>query len=332
MNRRFLLGLIALLIVLLAALSFFRSHKPFPTAAVRPGLSLFSTAASGHASRHGFFVNETAMAGVNYRWTVTDKRPLTILGTIGNGCAFLDYDNDGNLDILLIGTPLALYKGDGRGHFVDVTHTTGLDTLHGRFLGCAVGDYDNDDFDDIYISGYETGVLLRNERGRSFRNVTQGMGLTPQPWGTCCAFGDVNGDGFLDLYVGNYVQFSLDTAPQLCAVGSLGNLAACGPGTYKAIKGIFYFNEGGHAFRDATAAWDMDKTSGKALGAAFADYDGSGRESLEIANDGLSGDLLHNTGNGFENLGIPSGTAFTNRGGDAPAWAWTGAITTMMGN
>ena len=75
---------------------------------------------------------------MRYRWVIPGKRPLTLLQTIGNGCAFLDYDNDGNLDILLIGPKLALYKGDGHGHFTDVTHETGLDKLHGYFLGCAV--------------------------------------------------------------------------------------------------------------------------------------------------------------------------------------------------
>src|SRR5579862_9525797 len=123
-------------------------------------------------------------AGLNYRWTIPGKRPLNILQTIGNGCAFLDYNNDGNLDILLVGPKLALYKGDGKGHFTDVTHETGLDKLSGHFLGCAVGDYDNDGYDDLYISGWHTGLLLHNEAGKHFRDVTREMGLAPQPWGT----------------------------------------------------------------------------------------------------------------------------------------------------
>ncbi len=109
------------------------------------------------------FEDVAASAGLNYRWSIPGKRPLNILQTIGNGCAFLDYDNDGNLDILLVGPKLALYKGDGHGHFTDVTHETGLDRLHGHFLGCAVGDYDNDGYDDLYLSAYRGGVLLHNE-------------------------------------------------------------------------------------------------------------------------------------------------------------------------
>src|SRR5205823_14090585 len=101
-------------------------------------------------------------AGLNYAWTIPGKRPLNILQTIGNGCAFLDYDQDGNLDILLVGPKLALYKGDGHGHFTDVTHQVGLDRLSGQFLGCAVGDYDNDGFPDIYLTAYRGGALLHN--------------------------------------------------------------------------------------------------------------------------------------------------------------------------
>lgn len=105
-------------------------------------------------------------AGLDYSWTIPDLRPLTILQSIGNGCAFLDYDQDGSLDILLVGSKLALYKGDGRGRFTSVTAQAGLDRLSGHFLGCAVGDYDNDGFPDVYLSAYRGGVLLHNETGK----------------------------------------------------------------------------------------------------------------------------------------------------------------------
>src|SRR5579871_1270172 len=109
------------------------------------------------------FVDVAEAAGLRYTWEIKAKRPLNILQTIGNGCAFLDYDNDGKLDILLVGPKLALYKGDGRGNFTDVTKEMGLAGFSGDFRGCAVGDYDNDGYDDIYISGYRTGLLLHNE-------------------------------------------------------------------------------------------------------------------------------------------------------------------------
>src|SRR5579871_3136366 len=229
-------------------------------------------------------------AGLHYRWTIPGKRPLNILQTIGNGCAFLDYDNDGNLDILLVGPKLALFRGDGHGHFTDVTHQTGLDTLTGDFLGCAVGDYDNDGYEDIYITAYRGGILLHNEAspsgstatapGRIFRNVTSAAKIAPQPWGTSAAFVDVDGDGKLDLVICNYVVFGPNVQPQMCNFG--GVLGSCGPKDYKPEFAVYYHNLGGGTFRDETEAYGLRKLhalSGKSLGIACADYNGSGKQS-----------------------------------------------------
>jgi len=104
---------------------------PAPPAATAAGPPLFRDVAE--------------QAGLHYQWSIPGPRPLNILQTIGNGCAFLDYDNSGQLSVLLIGTDhVALYKGDGHGRFTDVSRRMGLDTLKGHFLGCAVGDYDNE--------------------------------------------------------------------------------------------------------------------------------------------------------------------------------------------
>nr|MDQ2731146.1 CRTAC1 family protein [Armatimonadota bacterium] len=197
-------------------------------------------------------------------------------------------------------------------HFTDVTHDTGLDKLSGHFLGCAVGDYDNDGYEDLYISAYRGGVLLHNEHGARFRDVTHEAGIGPQPWGASCAFADINNDGKLDLYIGCYVQFGPETQPQLCGSGPV--QGACNPNVYGAERGVLYLNTGSGRFRDATVEWQAQKTAGKTLGAAFADYDGSGRESLALANDGEPGDLFRNRGTRFENAGISSGTAYDGDG------------------
>ena len=289
------------------------------------------------------FMDIARTAGLNYRWKIAGTHPLDILRTMGSGCAFLDYNNDGNLDILLIGTKPALYQGDGKGHFRDVTKETGLDRISGHFFGCAVGDYDNDGYPDIYISGYHTGVLLHNEpsaltmRGheesagvrtpqaesagrlaasygpRVFHDVTRAMGLKPQPWGTSCGFADLNSDGYLDLYIANYVDFDPARMPRLCP--DHGVAAACGPRSYRGLKGVLYFNEGGRHFRDGTRESGAAMHSGNGLGVAFADYDGSGHVSLAIANDELSSNLFQNMGGGrLREVGIPSGMALNNWG------------------
>lgn len=256
-------------------------------------------------------------AGLNYTWTIAGTRPLNILQTIGNGCAFLDYNGDGNLDVLLVGPKLALYKGDGRGHFTDVSAATGLATLSGHFLGCAVADYDNDGFDDVYVSGYRTGLLLHNEGGKRFADVTASSGIKVQPWGTSCAWGDVDGDGKLDLYIANYARFGPEPGiPQLC--DSHGMKTSCGPRYYKPLKGAFFRNLGQGRFADAGAALNVATTNGRGLGVAFAPLDDSGRPTLAIANDELPGDLLTPTGTGakarYTNQGSPSGMAFDRDG------------------
>ena len=295
-------------VILLSAnmLSGCRSSVSTPTIAAPVTMNIPPAVASGKDSGGIFFTDIAKSSGIDYEWKIAGKRPLTILQTIGNGCAFLDYDNDGNLDILLVGSKLALYKGDGKGRFTDVTKAMGLDKLSGQFLGCSVGDYDNDGYDDLYISGYRTGVLLHNEGGKGFRDVTKAAGIPSQQWGTSSSFVDIDGDGKLDLYIANYVEFGPEMM-QYCDFS--GVLSACGPSHYKALPGTLYHNEGAGKFRDATNDWHLGVVHGKGLGVAAADYNESGRQSIAIANDAVEGDLLQNVGSKFDEVGTAAGTS-----------------------
>ncbi len=257
------------------------------------------------------FVDVADKAGLRYEFK-KPKRPLTLLTTFGDGCAFLDYNGDGNLDILLVSRDLALFKGDGKGRFSDVTKETGLSDLSGHFLGCGVGDYDNDGWGDLYISGWRTGLLLKNEQGKRFRDVTKAMGLGPQPWGSSCGFADLDNDGYLDLYVANYVQFGPESKPQHCESQGKDRilLSSCGPGAYPPVKGVLYHNQAGRSFRDVTRAWGADTHHGNGLAVAFADFDDSGNVSFAVSNDNIYGDLFHNRGRGrLKNIGKESGTS-----------------------
>lgn len=297
-------ALLALIILSLFALCGGCS-KPPPSAAPQGG------AVSEAVAEGVRFVNVAAAAGLKYRWEAPARRPLTILDSIGNGCAFLDYNNDGNLDILLVGSKLALYQGDGKGRFTDATAEAGLASLTGRFLGCAVGDYDNDGYPDVYISGYQTTLLLHNLGGRRFEDVTGAAGLQPQSWGTSAAFADVDGDGKLDLYVGNYVHFD-SSSQQLCKTNGIDS--SCPPGIYDGVAGRLYRNLGGGRFADATREWGLQNSPGKTLGVAFADFDGSGKQSLALANDEVPGALYQNKGGAFANIGATAGIAYSSVG------------------
>jgi hypothetical protein len=248
------------------------------------------------AAADDLFIDTARSAGLDYAWSVPGKRPLNILQTIGNGCAFLDYDRDGNLDALLVGPRVSLYRGDGQGRFTNVSDQTGVSALSGNFLGCAVGDFDNDGFDDIYLTAYRGGALLHNESGSRFRDATRESNVPAQPWATSAVFTDIDNDGRLDLYVCNYVDFGPTTDPQLCRAGDL--MTSCGPRYYKPIRGSLYRNEGGGRFRDITQSSGASQVEGRALGVAAADVGGPGKPWLAIANDELQGDLLCPSGSG----------------------------------
>jgi len=141
-------------------------------------------------------------AGLNYRWGHAGKTPLNILETLGHGCAFLDADQDGLLDILLIGNRrCVLYRHLGNGRFQDVTQAAGL-TAGGTLFGVAVGDYDNDGYPDIYLTGYGKSILYHNDGHGRFTDVTARAGVAARSRydvAVAAAFADLDGDGHSDL-------------------------------------------------------------------------------------------------------------------------------------
>jgi enediyne biosynthesis protein E4 len=225
----------------------------------------------------------------------------------------LDYNNDGNLDILLVGQQPTLFQGDGKGKFANVTAAV-LGNMKAYFLGCAVGDYDNDGYEDIYLTGYREGRLLHNEKGAKFTDVTKVASIPAQQWGSSASWVDLDRDGKLDLMIANYVDFNEKTQPQLCYFPTADKqkklLSSCGPKYYTPIKGTVYQNLGGGKFGDKTPTWGMAMHTGKGLGTAAIDFDGSGRDSVAVANDEMDSDLFLNEGNNkFRNIGQESGIA-----------------------
>ncbi len=286
-----------------------------PHSAVR--LTPAATAQSGPQT--GIFADQLPASGIDFH-IHQQKSPITILESVGHGAGVIDYDGDGLLDLVFLGSnQIKIYHNDGNWHFRDVTASMGL-RQEGYWQGLAVGDYDNDGHPDLYVCGYGCSALYHNEHGHRFREVTQEAGLQANPpdkdgnadWRTSAAFVDVDNDGRLDLYVCRYAKFGPKTI-QLC--GDPGKKLSCSPEMYKGQIGSLYINLGGGHFRDETQARGLSTASGRGLGVAVADYNEDGNIDIALANDELPGNLFKGIGKGrFQDVSRESGTAYDSTG------------------
>ncbi len=276
-----------------------------------------SAAVAAAATPSGIrFANVAAASGIRFRWP-QQPRPMRNKEAFGRGCAFLDYDDDGWQDVLLIGeTQVALYRnvpaeGSVR-RFVDVSAAAGLAARKGDWIGCAVGDYNGDRFLDLLLTGYHQLALLENVRGTRFVDRTAAAGLDPRNrnhWGSSAGFMDLDANGTLDLVLLNYVIFGPDEK-QYCEL-TPGVRSGCPPQEYSPEFGELWQNRGNGTFKDVTASSGMKDTNGKALVVAFSDIDDDGRVDFYIGNDGTPAELMHNQGSlRFKNVGAESGVAY----------------------
>jgi hypothetical protein len=280
------------------------------------------------------FVEITKQAGIDFVHTSGAKGEKLLPETMGSGAAFLDYDMDGDQDLLLLNScpwsgatshppaTQALYRNDGTGRFENVTKDVGLDkTFFG--MGVAVGDYDNDGDPDLYITALGGGFLFRNDHG-SFTDVTaEANAKAGDGWPTSAAFFDLENDGDLDLFVCRYVTWTaeIDRAQEFQLAGT-GKGRAYGPPT--AFNGAFctLLRNDGSVFTDVSEdsgirvrTPDLKVPVAKALGVAPFDVDGDGLVDLAVANDTVPNFFFHNLGKGkFEEIGITSGIAFDQSG------------------
>lgn len=272
------------------------------------------------------FTDVTAAAHLDFRYENGARGRRYLPETMGSGCAFIDYDGDGWLDILLLNgrtlsggrapesTPTAhLYHNRRDGTFEDVTAGSGLDVpLYA--MGCCVGDYDNDGRPDLYVTcAVGPGHLFRNLGGGRFRDVTARAGVANAGhWGTSCAWLDYDGDGLLDLFVCNYVRYSPER-DRPCT--EAGRRIYCRPTAYPPDSCVLYRNRGDGTFQDVSRAAGIAAFRGNALGVAAWDFDGDGRPDLVIASDLSPNLFFRNRGNGrFEEMGLNSGVALGEDG------------------
>lgn len=265
-----------------------------------------------------------AAAGIRFRHTSGASGRYYLPETIGSGCAFLDYDGDGHLDLFLVNSAAlpgftgagpftqALYRGDGRGHFTDVTRAAGL-AVQFYGIGCAVGDYDNDGHPDLYVTALGPNHLFHNNGDGTFSDVTKKAGVGDPHFSSSAAWFDYDRDGLLDLFVGNYVGWTA-AANQVPrdekGVPHMGGVAA-----YPGEPSTLYHNKGDGTFADVTRRAGVANREGGTLGVAVWDYDGDGWPDLLLANDLRPNRLYRNNRDGtFTELGLAAGIAYAANG------------------
>ena len=260
------------------------------------------------------------------------ERKETILETTGAGCAFLDYDNDGDLDIFLMTASRSegfaegaepsnrLYRNDGNGRFSDVTGQAGL-VRSGWGQGVCAGDYDNDGWIDLYLTYYGHNVLYRNTGEGSFMEVTRKAGLYTKQrlWGVGCSFLDYDRDSDLDLFVANYIDFDPVSAPRPGENSNClwkGIPVMCGPRGLKGLPSNRYRNEGDGTFADVSEQAGITAAGERyGLGVLVADYDNDAWPDVYVACDSTPNLLFRNNRDGtFSEMGLLAGVAYSGDG------------------
>jgi hypothetical protein len=243
----------------------------------------------------------------------------------GAGCAFLDYDNDGWMDLYLVNsgkcdffTPIpplrnALYKNNRDGTFTDVTERAGV-AAGGFGQGIAVGDYDGDGFPDMYVTQYGRSILYHNNGDGTFTDVSEKAGVAAPGWASSAVWFDYDNDGRLDLFVCRFVDFSKELNKP-CGVHEDGHRHYCIPKIYSPMASWLFHNNGDGTFTDISKESGIASQLGKAWGVVATDINNDGLIDLWVSNDTVADFLFVNRGKGrFDEIATAAGVAYSADG------------------
>ena len=252
----------------------------------------------------------------------------------GTGVAFLDYNNDGLLDVFLVnsfrlegfaGGELPtnhLYRNDGNGKFTDVTREAGVGKF-GWGNGVCGGDYDNDGHTDLFVTYWGTNVLYRNRGDGTFEDAAAraGVGGPEEEWGTGCTFLDYDRDGHLDLFVAAYIGFDLRRIPKpgefpFCIWKNVP--VYCGPRGLPHGNVTLYRNRGDGTFEDVSDNSGIRLASDLyGFTATAADLNDDGWIDIYLACESTPSVFFRNEGDGtFSELATETGVAYNEHGAE----------------
>src|SRR5215813_2498826 len=245
--------------------------------------------------------------------------------TVGSGCVFFDYDNDGWMDIYLVNsgpsdfftpkTPLknALYHNNHNGTFTDVTDKAGV--AGGTFgMGASAGDFDGDGWEDLYVTSYGRNILYHNNGNGTFTDVTDKAGVAAPGWSTCSVWFDYDNDQKLDLFVSSFVYYKKDLNV-VCGDNRLGRKYYCIPRVFKPMPSKLFHNNGNGTFTDVSKETGIANSLGKGFGVVATDINNDGWLDLFVANDTVANFLFLNKGGSkFEEIGLAAGVGYSDAG------------------
>ena len=285
-----------------------------------PALLLCAAYAGGAPDCARLVLQDVAAdAGIDFRHQrgASDRKHLP--ETMGSGLAWLDFDQDGLLDLYVVqsgpfppdGSDAAsnrLFRNLGDGTFEDVTSQSGA-AGRGYGQGVVAVDVNGDGATDLYVANYGADALYLNTGNGRFRDATKEAGLGLGGWSSSAALADADGDGDLDLYVARYLDYDPED-DIFCGDPAALLRDYCHPRLFAGASDKFYLNDGKGSFTDATESAGLSEATGKGLGVIFSDLNQDGRADIYVANDTTMNFLYRNDGGTFEDLSLVSGTGF----------------------